>query len=210
MKILAHRGLWRTPAEHNTLASLSQAFRLGFGVETDIRDQGGKIVVAHDPPVGSTLPLAELLDAHASLAPHVCLALNIKSDGLDGLLERELSRFPSADYFTFDASVPDSIRYLRRGMAVFTRHSDVEPEPACYRESAGVWLDELTRPWIEPDIIARHLSADKRVCIVSPELHGRPHLAMWARLKAELRHSPTSGLLLCTDHPREAEEFFHA
>lgn len=62
--ILAHRGLWREPAERNSLAALEAALAESFGVETDVRDLGGQLVISHDPPGPGTLPLAAFLDAY--------------------------------------------------------------------------------------------------------------------------------------------------
>ena len=53
--ILAHRGFWTEPAEKNSREALERAFREGFGIETDIRDRNGALVVSHDPPVGDGL-----------------------------------------------------------------------------------------------------------------------------------------------------------
>jgi hypothetical protein len=43
------------------------------------------------------------------------------------------------------------------------------------------------------------------VAVVSPELHRRPHLTLWERLKY-LRNP--SQVYLCTDLVKEAKEFF--
>ncbi|EEU7820833.1 hypothetical protein ACPX04_001201 [Campylobacter upsaliensis] len=48
MQILAHRGFWREKNEQNTLASLAKAFEMGFGIETDLRDGGGNLLLSHD------------------------------------------------------------------------------------------------------------------------------------------------------------------
>ena len=52
MDFLAHRGLWTEPAEQNGLDACKEAWRAGFGIETDIRDigqvvgQGGSVISA--------------------------------------------------------------------------------------------------------------------------------------------------------------------
>jgi hypothetical protein len=45
----------------------------------------------------------------------------------------------------------------------------------------------------------------KQVCVVSPELHSREHLDLWHSLK---KMSGTTDLLLCTDFPEQARQFF--
>ena len=50
------------------------------------------------------------------------------------------------------------------------------------------------------------LANKKPVAIVSSELHGRNHLTMWEEIKALDTHNK---ILICTDLPNEAENFFY-
>lgn len=207
MRILSHRGWWRTPAEHNTPGSFARSFEAGYGTETDLRDRLGQLVVSHDPATTSSPFVDELFALHAKLAPATPLALNIKADGLCPLLRAALERTPVADFFCFDMSVPETRRYAAAGLPYFTRQSDCEPEPVLLARAAGVWLDTFERDWLTPDVVARHLDAGRRVCLVSPELHRRDPLPFWR----EIRDYPgisTGEFLLCTDNPQEAERFF--
>jgi hypothetical protein len=66
-----------------------------------------------------------------------------------------------------------------------------------------VWLDGFHGDWWDEAVIARHLDAGKRICIVSPDLHGREPLPVWERLaKADFRDDPR--VMICTDRPEEA------
>lgn len=113
--ILAHRGFWTEPAEKNSREALERAFREGFGIETDIRDRNGALVVSHDPPVGDGLmTFDELLELYRRHAPQAggragTLALNIKADGLQGPLLDALARHSVDDWFVFDMAVPDGV-----------------------------------------------------------------------------------------------------
>lgn len=209
MQILAHRGFWQRPEERNTLAALERALREGFGLETDVRDAAGELVIAHDPPVGPAPLLAEVLALARTHGTRLPLALNLKSDGLRGRLKSLLQSQPAQNYFCFDMSVPETLACRRDGLRYFTRESEFEPSPVLYAEAAGVWLDMFTSDWLQPSDIARHLDAGKEAAIVSPELHGRPHLDFWARLRAAGLGTETR-VLLCTDLPAEAAAFFHA
>lgn len=62
MFIIAHRGLWKHPAERNTLTAFENAFKTGFGIETDIRDCLGKIVISHGLSEGNEVPLEVVLE----------------------------------------------------------------------------------------------------------------------------------------------------
>lgn len=209
MKFLAHRGQWTLPAEKNSPAALEAALAAGFGIETDFRDQAGQLVIAHDTaPPGAQL--ADTFFRAAASAPGGAppLALNIKADGLRALLKPLLQRYALTDYFCFDMSVPETLAYRRDGLRFFTRESEYEAVPALYADAAGVWMDQFHSEWITPDHIRRHLAASKQVALVSPELHGRPHLAFWERLRQAGLHRESS-VMLCTDFPAAARDFFH-
>jgi glycerophosphoryl diester phosphodiesterase len=51
MQILAHRGYWQNRKEQNTKEAFIRAFGMGSGVETDLRDCNGEVVISHDMPV---------------------------------------------------------------------------------------------------------------------------------------------------------------
>lgn len=207
MEILSHRGHWLTKAERNAPVALARSFEGGFGTETDLRDLAGALVVAHDPPLPGALAAEELFALHARLGPGLPLALNVKADGLQAMTVALLERFAVRDAFVFDMSIPDTIQWLKTPVPVFVRHSDVEPEPPLLDRAAGIWLDGFAADWWAPATILRHLEAGRRVCLVSPELHGRPHLPVWEIL-AMRGLDATEGLMLCTDHPTDARRFF--
>ncbi|MCA8906839.1 MAG: hypothetical protein KDA64_02925 [Rhodospirillaceae bacterium] len=204
MVILSHRGFWLEPQEKNTTVALERSRAEGFGTETDVRDLGGRLVISHDPPVGGEIGLSDLLDIFAGSG--LTLAINIKADGLSADLG---AAFAERDipWFAFDMSGPETVRYLAAGLPVFTRHSDVEPAPICYEQSIGVWLDAFHGDWFGPADVRAHLDAGKRVCIVSPDLHGRSPQPVWDWLKASGLHTHPR-LSLCTDFPTEARDVF--
>ncbi len=208
MQILSHRGYWRDPSEKNSIEAFERSFRLGFGTETDFRDRQGRLVVAHDLPGAEALDAENFFHQMAAENAHLPLAVNIKADGLQQLLSKAFADYGVDNYFLFDMSIPDAIQSIKAGLRVFTRHSDVEPAPVLYAESSGVWVDAFfDDSWITPLAIRAHLDAGKQVCLVSPELHRRPHLPLWTRLR-EAGVAAWDGLLLCSDVPEEAVAFF--
>jgi len=208
LKILAHRGYWKTAREQNSLAALAGALERGWGVETDIRDYRGEVVISHDPAGEGAPKLAELFSAHGRLAaPKPLMALNVKADGLYLLLPDIFERFDlqPENYFLFDASLPEQYIYLKRGFRVFTRSSEFEPQPAFLERCAGVWLDQFTDCGHIMAALDPLLETGLDICVVSPELHGRESDELWARLAARKGHAR---LHLCTDKPDEAEAYF--
>jgi len=208
MQFLAHRGFWEKPAEKNSPAALRRALADGFGVETDLRDAAGQLVIAHDLAGPGAQAADDFFAQYKETKSTATLALNIKADGLRGLLKTLLPRHGIKNYFCFDMSAPETLCYQREGLRFFTRESEIETAPVLYAEAAGIWLDMFKSDWVTPTVIEKHLRAGKEVALVSPELHKRPHLPYWETLRAAgLGKNPS--VLLCTDYPQAAKTFFH-
>lgn len=207
MQLLAHRGLWHQSSERNSFDSLQRALVAGFGLETDVRDIHGSLVISHDPPSEPVPLFVDLLDFYDARRVITPLAINVKADGLRFALKALLQSRAVGNYFCFDMSTPEMLAYRRDGLTFFTRESEYETQPVLYADATGVWLDMFTRDWVTPDVITRHIHAGKKVALVSPELHGRPHQAFWNSLRSSgLCCDPS--VMLCTDYPQEASEFF--
>ena len=204
MIVMSHRGYWREPAEKNTRAAFLRSAQLGFGTETDVRDLNGRLVISHDPPRGGEMPLDEFLALWPDRS--LPLAINVKADGLARPLKAAMDRAGFTSWFAFDMSVPDALQQIYHGVPVFARLSEYEPEPQPLLErAAGVWLDGFHGEWWDAALLRRLLGAGKRVCMVSPELHGREPGTAWGRL-APLADAP--GLMICTDLPEQARDVF--
>jgi hypothetical protein len=206
MNILSHRGHWLLRHEQNQYIAFDRSFQQDFGTETDLRDSGGEIVISHDMPTGGELTFEKLLDIYCSYSDGgLPLALNVKADGLSSLVKKALNARPSLDAFIFDMAVPDMLSYLEAGIPVFTRMSEVERHPVWLDRSAGIWLDSFGPTWFDSKLITELLTAGKRVCVVSSELHQRDPQDLWTMLA---HYAAAPNLLLCTDHPEDARDFF--
>ena len=210
MKILSHRGLWKTASEQNSVAAFARSIKSGFGIETDVRDSGGSLVISHDVPNSKlTTPFIELLHLVASMKSNAPLAINIKSDGLHHLLNSALRECNVSEYFLFDMSIPDTIQAIKSKLNVFVRQSDIEPHVYLYSDAGGIWMDAFDDDtWIKAETIEYHLQNGKSVCVVSPELHGRTHMPLWLRIRQpSIAGNPQ--MMLCTDFPLQADKFFN-
>lgn len=206
MIILSHRGYWKKPEEKNNVVAFNRSFDLGFGTETDVRDRLGDLVISHDMAGEDAITLPELLEILNERA--LPLALNIKSDGLADLLAKKMRDVNPRNWFTFDMSVPDMRHHLRVGNPVFARLSEAETITGWMEAAEGVWLDAFeSDSWYQVGMVEDLLNRGKRVCIVSPELHGRQHLDLWRSLHA-IREN--SSLMLCSDFPEDAKRFFES
>ena len=207
MKVVAHRGSWLTSAEKNSATALERAFKSSFGVETDVRDYCGELVISHDIPQAGALPFRKFLSIYRQYPSAGPLAINIKADGLQSRVKADLAGQSVTDYFVFDMSVPDTLGYVRDGIRFFTRISELEMKPALYEDADGVWLDMFFSEWVDLQTMSRILADGKDLCIVSPELHGRDYQAFWQALKASgIPDNP--GCMICTDEPDEAARYF--
>ena len=64
MQILSHRGLWKSKNEQNTKQSFEISLEKNFGIETDVRDYNGELVISHDMPEGRLINMNEFLDIY--------------------------------------------------------------------------------------------------------------------------------------------------
>lgn len=206
MKLLAHRGVWRKEEEKNSVSALEQALKMGVGIETDIRDYKGKLVISHNVADDKSVLVEDIFELYKKYGTNGCLALNVKADGLQTLVSELLKKYDITNYFLFDMSIPEMIVYDALDLQYFTRSSDVEKECVLYENAKGVWLDSFYHDdWLDLSVIRKHIQSGKKVCVVSPELHGRDKNQVWSMLY-EVRGS--NQVYLCTDLLKEASDFF--
>ena len=211
MKILAHRGFWMNESEKNSREAIKRAFDYGFGIETDLRDICGKIVISHNCPEGNEVSFEDILNDLDSRK--LMLALNIKADGQSEEIIRLLNKFKVSDYFTFDMSIPEMVVQSKQDIYYFTGVSDICREGVLYENSSGVWLDSFDNLWYDRfelcGIIKKVITQDhKKLCIVSEDLHHRDVMKQWECIKS-VNYVGNESLFLCTDKPLEAKEFFN-
>lgn len=207
MKIISHRGYWKTSEEKNTFNAFERSFSLSFGTETDLRDYNSQIIISHDIAKSKDLSLISLLEIYNIYNKNIQLALNIKADGLQILLKELLLEYEIYEYFVFDMSVPDTLGYINHKINFFSRQSEYELNPIFYDKCKGIWLDAFNGDWYGYSLILDHIKKGKQVAIVSPELHKRDQLPLWEHLRKKKIHLEDE-VTLCTDFPEEAQKFF--
>lgn len=208
MQIIAHRGYWLKAEEKNNLIAFRRAFEAGYGIETDIRDFNGELVISHNIAYEKCPLLEEVFSLYKGYGLSSKLALNIKADGLQDKLKELLNTYQIANYFLFDMSIPELVVNNSKNLTFYTRESDIENEGVMYQNAAGVWLDSFFKQdWLTAEIIRHHYERHKNTCIVSSELHGWDYTAMWSMI-LNLDTDIKNGIALCTDFPNIAEQFF--
>ena len=209
MIILSHRGYWKESNEKNQSISFERSFKQDFGTETDIRDYNGELVISHDMGDENSITVRDFFQIYNKYDNTLPLALNIKADGLQQELKKLLKEYNIENYFVFDMSVPDGLGYLKSNIKAFSRESEYETKPSFYDDASGIWLDEFNNHWINKEKIKYHINNNKQVCIVSPDLHKRDYKKEWQDYKDIEKELGIDNLMICTDFPEEAKEFFN-
>lgn len=202
-EILAHRGMWTEEVAPNSESALSEALSSGFGLETDIRDHQGEVVVSHEPPLGDHLRLSSLMEwprGGGSL-----LALNIKADGLGPEISRLVPSDPASEHFVFDMSFPQARVLAKSGIPIAARISEFEPAEQAltgpYADAPYLWLDCFESDWFLTHKEIGTALLKRTSVLVSPEIHGRDPEPAWSWVCAMRQIGHRVGL--CTDVPLE-------
>lgn len=207
MRILAHRGYWNAEIQKNSPKALKSALERGYGFESDVRDYMEKMVISHNVANSLSQDAEEVFKWLQEYNDEYCFAVNIKADGLKDILYNLIKKYNINNYFIFDMSVPQMVEYREMGVRYFTRQSEVEQVPCLYEDAAGVWIDGFwSTDWITEELVKKHIAEGKEVCLVSPDLHGNSYMEFWVKMKEW--NVDSSKVLLCTDYPDEAKEFF--
>lgn len=145
-----------------------------YGVEVDLRDYDGQIVVQHDP-----LKSGEAFGRYVEHFRHRFIVLNVKCEGIEEEVLKIVTRRRMEDFFFLDLSFPALVRLVRQGeRRIAVRFSEHEPIEGCLALAGKVdwiWVDCFTD--FPPGLPQRARVLSKfRTCLVAPELQGRAPL----------------------------------
>jgi hypothetical protein len=189
MEIVVHRV--------NSIEMLAQV-PTHFGAEIDLRADGSRIILNHDPFKGGP-DFDQWLEGYR----HGLLVLNIKEAGIESEVLSRVRRRGVARFFLLDVEFPYLYRASREGeRAIAARYSEDEPLELAesYKSRIDwVWIDTNTRLPLDAATVSR-LSGVK-TCLVCPERWGRPHdIPAYQSQMATLGFTPTAVMtaLACT------------
>lgn len=164
MRIFQHR--------INTIEQLSLV-STEFGVEIDLRSNGGSLFLSHDPFMHNLVRFEDWLTSYH----HYGIIVNIKEEGLEDEILRLLKDHAVEDFFFLDQSFPYLVRTLKQGeYRCAVRVSDFESAETARSLNPmpeWVWLDSFTGDWQHLSEINNLVSQGYKTCLVSPELQGR-------------------------------------
>lgn len=191
MNIICHR--------RNTVAEL-RATPTPYGVEVDIRSQGERLVIHHDPFVDGE-DFEEWLRDYR----HGTLILNVKEEGLETRLTKLMREHGLSDYFFLDQSFPFLVKWSRMGeRRCAVRVSEFESVDTALALAGAidwVWVDCFTRFPLTRAAADSLRQAGLRLCLVSPELQGRPADPEIAAMRAQLASMGITADAVCTKRP---------
>lgn len=163
MKLISHR--------RNTVKELL-ATDPKYGVEVDIRSEGDRLIIHHDPCVAG-----ESFDEWINAYRHGTLILNVKEEGLEARLIAQMHSKRITDYFFLDQSFPFLVKWSKAGehrCAVrFSEFESIETALTLAGKVDWVWVDCFTHFSLTEEDARRLKNAGFKLCLVSPELQGR-------------------------------------
>ena len=148
----------------NDLKSVPQ----NMGIEVDIRYEGNKLILHHDPFVSG-----EDFEAFLQEYKHAFIILNIKSEGIEEKTLQLINKYNIKEYFLLDITFPQVIKLSKAGNKnIAVRFSEYEPIEQALRLKGlvnWVWIDCFNDLLLNEKT---YLDLKKyfKICIVSPEL----------------------------------------
>lgn len=153
----------------NTIEQLKNT-PIEYGVELDLRPDGDRILIHHDPFSGG-----EDFEEWLKHYRHSFIILNTKAEGMEQRLIDLMDNHKIGDYFFLDLSLPFMIKYIRKGVSkMAVRFSEYEPLDFVMKFAGKVewvWVDcfnDLPLNSENYEVLKKHF----KFCIVSPELQG--------------------------------------
>ncbi len=191
MNFISHR--------RNTIEEL-KATPSEYGVEVDIRSDNGRLVIHHDP-----FASGDNFEEWIKHYQHGTLILNVKEEGLEARLIDLMKQHEITDYFFLDQSFPFLIKWSKLG----ERHCAVRVSEFESIETAltlagkidWVWVDYFTKFPLSGEEAKRLQDAGFKLCLVSPELQGRPAETTIPELVKQLAERHINADAICTKKP---------
>ena len=165
----------------------TEVFSIADGIEFDIRDDGGEIIVQHDAFTGG-----QLFSVFLSFCdPSKFYIVNVKSEGIEERALALLEKFKISNFFLLDCSIPAIVKLGKRGekrIAVrFSEYESAETVLAMANFVSWVWVDVFTCLPLLKKHEVRFREAGLKLCMVSPELQAQPEKLDMYKAQLELQ-----------------------
>ena len=143
-----------------------------YGVEIDVRDFNKNLVIQHDPFKNGVF-----LKKYIKNYKHGTLIINVKSEGIEFKIIKLLRKFKIRKFFFLDSSYPLIINMMKKNIKnISVRVSDYESfnnVEMLKNKFKWLWLEIFNNFKISKKQINYIKNNSLKICLVSPELHGR-------------------------------------
>lgn len=165
MEYIAHR--------INTVAELEK-LPIEFGVELDLRDDlTGRIYIQHNP-----FEDGENFEDYLKAYRHGTMICNIKSERIEYKVKELLESYGIEKYFFLDSSFPMIMQLAGEGENnIAIRYSEYEGFDTIEKMQGlvkWIWVDCFKEFPLSKETYLRMKEMGYNLCLVSPELQGRP------------------------------------
>lgn len=142
------------------------------GVEIDLRDNGDRLILAHDP-----FEDGEDFEDYLKHYHHGTMILNIKSERIEHRVLELIRKYQLKDYFFLDSSFPMIYLLSKEGESnIALRFSEYEGLDTILNMKdlvKWVWVDCFSRLPITSKSFKLLKNSGFKLCLVSPELQGQ-------------------------------------
>lgn len=166
-----------------------------FGIEVDVRERNGVIIMNHDAFADGE-PFENLLKNYN----HKFVAVDVKCEGIETAVADLLKKYGIQDYCLLGITLPWSIRLIDKGMRNISIHfSEIESMGTAKNmigKADWVWVDCFTKLPLDKesyDFLHKHF----KICLGSPDMLGRKQDIK--TYKEQLKKIPIDAI--CTDYP---------
>ena len=143
-----------------------------YGVEIDVRDYQGNLILQHDP-----FKDGELFESYLKLYNNRILIINIKSERIEYAVLELLKKYHIKNYFFLDSSFPMIFSLLtqsERNIAIrYSEYESIETVVNMKNMVSWVWVDCFTCLPLNNEIYKRLKETKLKLCLVSPDLLNR-------------------------------------
>lgn len=143
-----------------------------YGVELDLRAEGERLILNHEPFVGG-----EDFEDYLKQFKHAGIILNIKEAGIEQQAMDLCAKYDVKDYWLLDVEFPYIYRAARAGMKrIALRYSEDESIETVLKYQGmvdWVWIDTNTKLPLDARVVEELNGFN--TCLVCPERWGRPN-----------------------------------
>ena len=161
-----------------------------YGVEVDLRSQGSKLILNHEPFKGG-----EAFIDYIENYKHGTLVLNIKESGIEDEVLKIVKSKSIKSYFLLDVEMPylySSSKKGNRAIAVrYSEYENIKTIEYFNKLVDWVWIDTVTTLPIISEVLP--ILSNFKSCIVCPERWGRKNdIQLYRKKLNKLNYEPNA------------------